>query len=434
MATAIRLKQLEQEHGKEISVCLLDKGSEVGSHILSGNVFETEGFNKLFPGWENLPEGERPPINQKVTSDTFKILFSKNTSLAIPEFLLPPQIHNGNNYIISLGRLCNWMGEKAQELGVDLFSGFAADQIVFDESGRFVQGVATVDTGIAKDWSPKSTFQRGMELHAKQVVIAEGARGSLAERLIKEFNLRRNSDEQTYGIGLKEVWEIPEDKLVPGKVEHTVGFPLTSDVYGGSFLYHEAPNKIHIGFVVGLDYKNPYLNPYLEFQKLKTHPEVSKQLLGGKCIKYGARALNEGGYFSVPKLTFPGGVLVGCSAGLLNVAKIKGANAAIVSGTTAADSIYYALHYGDYKPGLEVTDYENKFKTTDVWSELYKSRNFHGGFKFGLYGGLAHGFMVTMLTRGKEFWNFRNHGKDTTKTLPASKSTVVSIEIANRIR
>ena len=355
LATAIRLKQLEKKDGKEIRVCLLDKGSELGSHILSGNCFETEGFSKLFPDWETMPEGEKPPINQKVTKDTFKILFGKNTSITIPEFLLPPQIHNGKNYILSLARLCNWMGEKAQELGVDVFTGFAADEFVYDETKKFIKGIATVDTGIDKNWKPKSGFQRGMELHAKQLVLAEGARGSLTERAIKEFSLRSSCDEQTYGIGLKEVWEVPEDKLQPGLVEHTVGFPLSQDVYGGSYMYHEAPNRIHLGYVVGLDYKNPYLNPYLEFQRWKTHHEVSKYLKDGKCIKYGARALNEGGFFSVPKLTFPGGLLVGCGAGFLNVAKIKGANAAIISGTVAAESIYYTLHYGEYQPGLEIS-------------------------------------------------------------------------------
>lgn len=355
LATAIRLKQLEQEQGKEIKVCLLDKGSEIGSHILSGNCFETEGFDKLFPEWRSLPEGEKPPLNQEVTKDVFRVMFSKSMSVSIPEFLLPIHIHNSGNYIISLGRLCNWMGEKAQELGVDVFSGFAADELVYDEARKFVKGIATVDTGISKNWSPKDTFQRGMEIHGKQVVLAEGARGSLSERVIKEFNLRKDCDEPTYGIGLKEVWEVPEENLQPGLVEHTVGWPLTQDVYGGSFMYHEAPNKIHLGMVVGLDYKNPYLNPYLEFQRFKTHPEVSKHLQGGNCIKYGARALNEGGFFAVPKLTFPGGVLVGCSAGLLNVAKIKGANAAIVSGTVAAEEIFYMLNFGEFRPGVEVS-------------------------------------------------------------------------------
>jgi electron-transferring-flavoprotein dehydrogenase len=351
------LKQLEQEDGKEISVCLIDKGSEVGSHTLSGNCFETEGFDKLFPDWKKMEEGERPPINQQVSKDVFKILFSKNSSISIPEFILPPQIHNGENYIISLGQLCNWMSEKATELGVDVFSGFAADEVVYDDAKRYVKGIATVDTGIAKNWQPKDTFQRGMEIHGKQVVFAEGARGSLSERLIKTFNLRKDCDEQTYGIGLKEVWEVPEESLQPGLVEHTVGWPLTQDVYGGSFMYHEAPNKIHLGYVVGLDYKNPYLNPYKEFQRFKTHPEISHYLKDGKCIKYGARALNEGGYYSLPKLTFPGGMLAGCSAGMLNVAKIKGANSAIVSGTIAAEQIYYMLNYGEYVPGVEIIAY-----------------------------------------------------------------------------
>lgn len=353
LATAIRLKQLEQENQKEIKVCLLEKGSEIGSHTLSGNCFEIEGFSNLFPGWQDMAEGERPPIIQKVNKDTFKVLFKK-ASITIPEFLMPPQIHNSGNYIISLGMLCKWMGERAQELGVDIFSGFAADQLVFDSDKKYIKGIATIDSGISKNWEPKGTFQRGMEIHGKQIVLAEGCRGSLSERAIKEFNLRNDCDVQTYGIGLKEVWEIPEENLVPGLVEHTVGFPLSQDVYGGSFMYHEAPNKIHLGFVVGLDYKNPYLNPYLEFQKLKTHPEISKHLKGGKCIKYGARALNEGGYFSIPKLTFPGGMLVGCSAGFLNVAKIKGTNNAIVSGTVAANEIFYNFNYGEYKDGIEI--------------------------------------------------------------------------------
>lgn len=240
------------------------------------------------------------------------------------------------------------MGEKAQEMEVDVFSGFAADDLVFDETGSYVIGVATSDTGIGKDWEPKESFQRGMELRAKQVVLSEGCRGSLSERAIKKYNLRKNSDVQSYGIGLKEVWEIPESQLEAGLVEHTVGWPLPQEVYSGSFMYHEAPNIVHLGMVVGLDYKNPYLNPYQEFQKWKTHKDVRKHLEGGKCIKYGARALNEGGYFAVPELAFPGGVLAGCSAGFLNIAKIKGANNSIISGKIAAEEIYNTIHFGDF--------------------------------------------------------------------------------------
>lgn len=271
--------------------------------------------------------------------------------MSIPEFLLPDQIHNKGNYIISLGQLCAWMSEKAEELGVDVFSGFSADEVIFDESGEYVKGIATADTGIAKNWTPKDSFERGMEIHGKQTIFAEGCRGSLSERIMKRFNLRADSDVQSYGIGLKEVWEVPEKNLTPGLVEHTVGFPLGHSVYGGSFMYHMAPNLIHLGMVVGLDYKNPYLNPYQEFQRYKTHPEIKKYLEGGKCIKYGARALNEGGYYAVPQVSFPGGVLAGCSAGFLNVAKIKGANNAIISGTIAAEEIYYQLNFGEYKPG-----------------------------------------------------------------------------------
>lgn len=428
LATAIRIKQLDLKEGKETRVCLLEKGSEIGSHILSGNCFETSGFDALFPDWKNLPEEQRPPLTQEVTKDAFKILFGSKFALSIPEFLLPSQIHNQGNYIISLGRLCNWMGQQAQELGVDVFSGFAADELIFDGQGKFIKGVATSDTGVSKTGAAKGNFQRGMEIHGKQVVLAEGCRGSLSERVIQQFNLRENSDMQSYGIGLKEVWEVPPENLRPGLVEHTVGYPLPQNVYSGSFMYHMAPNQIHLGMVVGLDYENPYINPYQAFQQWKTHPEVSKYLKGGKCIKYGARALNEGGYFAVPKLTFPGGALAGCSAGFLNVAKIKGANNAIRSGTITAEEIFYAIHFGDCEYGTEVHNIEVRIKQSDIMKELKETRNFKAGFKFiGVFGGLAHGFLTTMILRGKEFWNLRNNRRDTTFTKPASLFQVVSV-------
>lgn len=333
------------------------------------------------------------------------------------------------------------MGERAQEAGVDVFSGFAADELVFDEQNTRVVGVATADSGIDKNWEPKDSFQRGMELRAKQVVLAEGCRGSLAERVIKQFNLRANSDVQSYGIGYKEVWEVPEDLMEPGLVVHTVGWPMKQDVYSGSFMYHQAPNLIHLGFVVGLDYKNPYLNPYQEFQRWKTHAEVSKYLKGGKCIKYGARALNEGGYFAVPQLAFPGGLMVGCSAGFLNVAKIKGANNAIVSGTIAAEELYYALHFSDFDSSIPLTAYDrltasynSKIRESPMMQELYQTRNFKGGFKLGIFPGLVHGFLTTMLLKGKEFWNIRNDTRDTAKTLPAKQCSVSNINAADRVR
>lgn len=423
LATAIRLKQLALENEKELSVCLLDKGSEIGSHILSGNVFEPKGFDTLFPNWRDLPEDQRPPFGQPVTKDAFKIL-SENGSIDIPEILLPPQVHNKGNFIVSLGRVTDWMNNMAQELGVDVFSGFAADEVIYDETGNYVKGIATIDTGIDKQWRPKSSFQRGMEIHGKQVVLAEGCRGSLSERVIKKYHLRSNSDPQSYGIGLKEVWEVPEKNMIPGLVEHTVGYPLSSDVYGGSFMYHMGPNQIHIGLVVGLDYKNPYINPYLEFQRYKLHPAIRKHLEGGHCVRYGARAINEGGYFAVPKLTFPGGLLVGCGAGLLNVAKVKGANNAIISGTIAAQELFYTLNYGEMKEGTEIKSYETKLKESNMMKELHETRNFKGAFKAGLWGGLAHGFLSTVILRGKEPWEFRNSGRDADKTETADKHKV----------
>lgn len=425
LATAIRIKQLDLKEGKETRVCLLEKGSEIGSHILSGNCFETSGFDALFPDWKNLPEEQRPPLTQQVTKDAFKILFGSKFALSIPEFLLPAQIHNQGNYIISLGQLCSWMGQQAQELGVDVFSGFAADELIFDEQSKYIKGVATSDTGVSKSGAPKGNYQRGMEILGKQVVLAEGCRGSLSERVIKEFNLRKECDMQSYGIGLKEVWEVPEENMVPGLVEHTVGFPLPQNVYSGSFMYHMAPNQIHLGMVVGLDYANPYINPYLAFQQWKTHPEVSKYLKGGKCIKYGARALNEGGYFAVPKLTFPGGALAGCSAGFLNVAKIKGANNAIRSGSITAEEIFYALHFGECEYGTEIHKIDRRIRDSDIMKELKETRNFKAGFKFGgLFGGLGHGFITTMILKGKEFWNLRSNQRDTTFTRPASEFQV----------
>lgn len=294
-------------------------------------------------------------MKQKVTKDVFKLLLGSESSVKIPDLLMPSSICNKANYIISLGEVCKWLGDQASELGVDVFSGFAADELIFDENNRYVKGIATADTGIDKAWAPKDSFQRGMELHAKQLVLAEGCRGSLSERVIKRFNLREGKDIQSYGIGLKEVWEVPEHNLIPGLVEHTAGFPLSQSIYGGTFMYHMGPNLIHLGMVVGLDYKNPYINPYQEFQRWKLHPEVKKYLEGGKCIKYGARALNEGGYFAVPELTFPGGVLVGCSAGFLNVAKIKGSSNAMESGILAAEEVFNALKYSDLKPGSRIT-------------------------------------------------------------------------------
>ena len=421
LATAIRLKQLELEKGEELSVCLIEKGSEIGSHILSGNCFEPGPFTKLFPDWKTMDEFDRPPLNQEVTKDIFSILFTKDFSFEVPHFLHPKSINNDGNYIISLGELCAWMGAQAEELGVDVFTGFAADEILLDETQQFVTGVATVDLGLDKGGRPKETFQRGIELLAKQTVLAEGCRGSLTERAISQFGLDAESDPQIYGIGLKEVWEVPEENLVPGLVKHTAGWPiakgplLTKSEYAGSFMYHMGPNLIHLGYVVGLDYKNPYINPYEEFQLWKTHKDVRKFLEGGTCIKYGARALNEGGYFSVPKLSFPGGLIVGCGAGFVDVAKVKGAHNAIDSGIEAAEALYYGLNYDDFEAGWQCEQYDKAVKGGRIMEELKRSRNFHGGFKYGNWVGFLNGWISDKLG-GKEPWNLRHTQKDSEAT------------------
>ncbi len=421
LATAIKLKQLEQAQGKEISVCLVEKGSEIGSHILSGNCFEPSSFNRLFPDWKALPEDDQPPLKQEVVKDEFSLLFSEELAFNIPSFLFPSTINNHGNYIVSLGEVCSWMAGQAGELGVDIFTGFAADEILMDNSKQFVTGIATVDLGKDKQGKPKDTFSRGIEIRAKQTVLAEGCRGSLTERMIKKYSLDSESAPQIYGIGLKEVWEVPAKNLIPGLVKHTAGWPLSTGLtmsnssYGGSFMYHMSPNLIHLGFVVGLDYKNPYLNPYEEFQRWKNHKEIRKYLEGGTCIKYGARALNEGSYFSVPKLAFPGGLVVGCAAGFLNVAKVKGAHNAIESGIEAAESLYYKLNYDDCPPGTTISEYTKKIHNGPIMDELFKTRNFHGGFKYGNWVGLTLGWISDKLG-GKEPWDIKHTKKDTAAT------------------
>jgi len=325
LSASIRLKQLNPD----LSVCVIDKGSEIGAHILSGNVFDPKALKELLPDladtWMDDFQASQGAHATPVQEDQFQVL-TETGSYTIPNILLPSQLHNDGNYILSLSQLCRWLATQAEELGVEVYPGFAASEVLLHEGG--VKGIATRDVGLAKDGTPKSTFERGMELHAKQTLFAEGARGSCSEFLMDHFDLRKDALPQTYGLGIKEVWEVPEENLQPGLVQHTLGWPLqtspTSDVFGGSFLYHLEPNLILVGLVVGLDYANPYLSPYQEFQRWKTHPSIQKHLEGGTCISYGARVLNEGGFHAIPKLTFPGGALIGCSAGFLNAVKIKG--------------------------------------------------------------------------------------------------------------
>jgi electron-transferring-flavoprotein dehydrogenase len=339
LSASIKLKQLNPD----ISVCVIDKGSEIGAHILSGNVFDPKAIQELLPDsdWRAEFQDSQGSRATLVTQDQFTIL-TETSSYTIPNILLPSQLHNDGNYILSLSQLCRWLATKAEDLGVEIYPGFAASEVLMDDSTGGVKGIATRDVGIGKDGTPKSTFERGMELHARQTLFAEGARGSCSEFLMEHFQLRKDAQPQTYGLGIKEVWEIPEENLKPGLVQHTLGWPLqnsiSSDIFGGSFLYHLEPNLVLAGIVVGLDYKNPYLNPYKEFQKWKTHPSIAKHFEGGTCISYGARVLNEGGFHAIPKLTFPGGALIGCSAGFLNAVKIKGTVSNTIMSCVYSDS------------------------------------------------------------------------------------------------
>jgi len=387
LAAAIRLKQLSAEHGHEVSVCLIEKGSEVGAHILSGAVIDPIALNELIPDWKE----KEAPIETEVTDDRFVFLTQPN-SITFPEFLMPRLMKNHGNYIVSLGNLCKWLAAQAEALGVEIYPGFAAAEVLYDEDGSVV-GVATGDMGIAKDGHKKDSYTPGMELRAKYTFIAEGVRGSLAKMLFAKFNLRDGVQPQKFGIGLKEVWEIPADKHRKGLVVHTQGWPLSeTKTGGGSFMYHYGENLVSIGFVVHLNYENPYLSPFDEFQRFKTHPDVRQYLEGGKRLAYGARAINEGGLQSIPKLTFPGGALIGCSAGFVNVPRIKGSHNAMKSGMLAAESAFEALKAG--RTGHdELSDYPDKLRASWLWKDLDKVRNVKPALKWGmtlgtLYGGL----------------------------------------------
>ena len=323
LATAIRLKQLAAEAGRELSVCVLEKGSEPGAHILSGAIVDPRALTELFPDWRE----RGAPLNQPVTRDEFLFL-DEDGAKATPAFLLPDCFNNHGNYVVSLGAVTRWLAQQAEALGVEIFPGFAAAEVLYDDTGA-VRGVATGNMGLDRNGEPTAEFQLGMELHARYTIFAEGSRGQLGRQLIEKFKLDAGRDPQSYGIGIKELWQADPDKHQPGLVVHTAGWPLDGDTYGGSFLYHADDGKIAVGFVVGLDYRNPYLSPFEEFQRWKTHPSIRKHLQGGKRIGYGARALTAGGLLSLPKLVFPGGALVGCEAGTLNACRIKGSHAAI---------------------------------------------------------------------------------------------------------
>ncbi len=393
LSAAIKLKQLSSD----LSVCLLEKGSEIGAHLLSGAVFETRALDELIPDWKD----KNAPLETEAKNDEFLFL-TQSSSFKLPN---PPQMHNKGNYIISLGEFAKWLAVEAENLGVEIYPGFAASEILYHEDGT-VKGVATGDMGIDKSGNKKASFEDGMELHAKQTIFAEGCRGSLTKELFEKFDLRKDCDPQTYGIGIKELWEIDPELHEEGLVKHTIGWPMDSQTYGGSWMYHLKGNLVSIGFVIGLDYKNPYLSPYDEMQRMKHHPVFAKYLAGGKRLSYGARALSEGGYQSIPKLTFKGGVLIGDTAGFLNVPKIKGNHTAMKSGMIAAESIF--KHLSDNKGSEECVEYQDNIKNSWVYDELYKVRNIRPSFHKGLFLGIAYSALDTLF-KGKLPWTFRNH-------------------------
>lgn len=380
LSCAIRLKQLDPG----LSVCVLEKGSEVGAHLLSGAVLETRALDELIPDWKD----KGAPLSVPAQEDRFLFL-TRDKAFRLPN---PPQMHNKGNYIISLGLLGRWLAQQAEALGVEIYPGFAAAEVFYDDKG-VVRGVATGDMGIGKDGTKTDQYQPGLELHAKQTVFAEGCHGSLTKTLIKKFDLRKNSDPQTYGLGVKEIWEIKPEKHKQGLVVHTIGWPVDPKTYGGSWMYHLDGNKVSIGYVVGLDYWNTWLSPFEEMQRFKTHPEIRKYLEGGRRIAYGARALVEGGFQSLPKLTFPGGVLIGDTAGFLNVPKIKGNHMAMKSGMVAAEVLAAFLKA---PTGAECSAYPQMLEKSWVWQELYKVRNIRPGFHFGLWFGLIHAAFQTI--------------------------------------
>src|SRR5712692_4727151 len=406
LAAAIRLKQLAAAAGSELGVCVVEKGSEVGAHILSGAVFEPRALDELIPDWR----ARGAPLNTPATEDRFLYL-TRNRALRLPT---PRQMRNHGNYIISLGNLCRWLATQAEELGVEIYSGFAAAEVLYDDAGR-VRGVATGDMGIGRDGEPTERYTPGVELIARETLFAEGCRGSLTETLIERFRLRDGHDPQTYAIGVKELWEVAAEQHQPGLVVHTIGWPMDSATYGGSFLYHLEDRQVAVGFVIGLDYRNPFLNPFEEFQRFKTHPAIRGFFADGRRISYGARAMNEGGFQSIPRLDFPGGALIGGAAGFMNVPKIKGSHTAMKSGMVAAETIFARLN-GDSRAEVNAA-----LLRSWVWDELYQVRNIRPSFRLGLWGGLAYSALDTYLLRGRAPWTFHNH-PDHTQLIPASEA------------
>ena len=404
LAAAIRLKQLAAQRGHDVGVCVIEKGSEVGAHILSGAVMDPRALAELYPDWQAL----NAPLNAPVTEDRFLIL-TEESSLKLPTFMLPQCFQNHGNYVISLGSLCRWLGQQAESLGVEIFPGFAAAEVLYNDDGS-VKGVATGDMGVNKEGKPTDAFQRGMELHAKYTFFAEGCRGHLGKQLQARYELRKDADPQVYGIGLKELWEIKPERHQSGLVVHTAGWPLDSSTYGGSFLYHMENNLVAVGYVVGLAYTNPYLSPYEEFQRYKTHPAIRTFFEGGKRVAYGARAITAGGLQSLPKLVFPGGCLIGDDAGFLNASRIKGSHCAIKSGMLAAESAFEAVVAG--RTSDELTSYPDLFSQSWLYDELYRARNFKPWMAKGLYTGTVMVGVDQVVFGGRAPWTLHHQHAD----------------------
>jgi electron-transferring-flavoprotein dehydrogenase len=413
LSAAIRLKQRAEELSTELSVCVLEKGSEIGAHILSGAIMDPRALYELIPDWED----KGAPLDVPVTEDRFLFL-SKSGARALPGWALPDNFRNHGNFVVSLANVTRWLGERAEELGVEIFAGFPAAEVLYHDDGS-VRGVATGNVGVGSDGLPTGDFQLGMELHAKYTLFCEGARGHLARQLSERFKLRDGVDPQVYGLGMKELWEIGPAQHQPGLVIHTAGWPLDRDTYGGSFLYHLDNNLVTVGFVVGLGYSNPYLSPFEEFQRYKTHPSVRKYLEGGKRISYGARAISAGGVVSLPKLVFPGGALVGDDAGFLNVSRIKGSHAAIKTGMLAADAAFEAVQAG--READELIAYPQSFRQSWLHNELHKARNFKQWMSRGLFLGTVMVGIEQKLLRGQVPWTLHHKHADHQSLKPAAQ-------------
>src|SRR5574337_105915 len=412
LSAAIRLKQLAAEKGSEVSVCVLEKGSELGAHILSGAVIAPQALTELIPTWKELGA----PLNVPVTEDRFLFL-SQTRAYKTPGWMLPACFKNHGNYVVSLGNVVRWLGQQAEALGVEVFPGFAAAEVLYQQDGS-VKGVATGNMGVDRHGQRTATFQLGMELHAKYTLFAEGARGSLGKQVIAKYDLDQGCDPQTYALGVKELWHVDPGQHQPGLVVHTAGWPLDSKTYGGSFLYHLDNNQVAVGYVVGLNYTNPYLSPYEEFQRYKTHPAIRRFLEGGTRISYGARALTAGGLQSLPKLVFPGGALIGCDAGFLNASRIKGSHAAIKSGALAAEAAFEALAAG--RQSDELTAFPQAFGHSWLHRELYRARNFKPWMNKGLYLGTLMVGVDQMVFRGKAPWTLHHSHADHECLKPAA--------------